>query len=105
MVVVDQFSKMAHFIAFHKCDNVTYIADLFFQEIVRLYRVPRTIVLDRDTKFLSHFWRCLWRLMRTKFLFITTCHHEINGLMEVTTRTLPTLLRGMMSKSLRDWDI
>jgi len=64
-MVVDQFSKMTHFIARHKCDDVTYVADLFFYEIVRLHGVPRTIILDKDIKFLSDFWRCLWRLVGT----------------------------------------
>jgi len=72
VVVVDWFSKMAHFIACHKCDDATYIAGLFFQEMVRLYGIPRIIISDKDSMFLSHFLRSLWSLVGTKLLFSTT---------------------------------
>jgi hypothetical protein len=103
-VVVNHFSKMAHFIPSHKSDNASHVADLFFTEIVRLHGVPNTIVSDMDAKFLSHFWRTLWFKLGTKLLFSTTFHPQTDGQTEVVNRTLPTILRSVLKTNLKLWE-
>jgi hypothetical protein len=103
-VVADHFSKMAHFIPCRKSDNASHVAELFFTEIVHLHGVPNTIILGRDAKFLSHFWRTLWFKLGTKLLFSTTCHPQRDGQTEVINRTLSTMLRAVLKTNFKLWE-
>ena len=102
-VVVYRFSKITHFIPCHKSYDASHV--LFFREVVRLHGMPRTIVLDRDAKFLSYFWKTLWWKLGTKLLFSTTCHPQIEGQTKVVNRTLSTLLRAIIKKNIKTWEV
>jgi len=104
-VVMDQCLKMAHFIPYNKTNDATHVAKLYFKEVMRLYRIPRSIVSGRDTEFLSHFWITLWKKLDTKLKYSTICLPKTDGQTEVTNRTLGTLLRVLTKHQAKAWDL
>ena len=99
-----RFSKMVHCIACSKINYATHIADLFFKKVVCLHGLPKTVVSDRDMKFLNHFWRTLWNKLGTKLLFSTVAHPQTDGKIEVVNRTLTIFLRATIQKNLKNWE-
>ena len=64
-VVIDKFSKSAHFILVKSNYKAVNIADIFLKNIFRLHGIPKAIISDRDTKFTGNFWRSLFSRLET----------------------------------------
>jgi len=59
MVVVDRFSKMAHFIPTKKSAMAQEMRRLFFTHVFKHHGLPKDIVSDQDPKITSKFWQAL----------------------------------------------
>ena len=66
----------------------SHVAGLYFKEIVKLHGIPKTIVFEWDSKFLSHFWRTLWKKLGTTIKFSSSHQPQTDGQIEVTNQSL-----------------
>ena len=74
MVVVDRFTKFVHFVPLRHPFTAATVARAFWDNIVKLYGIPSSIVSDRDKIFTSHLWRELLAGAGTKLLYSTAYH-------------------------------
>ena len=58
-VVIDRLTKVAHFIPMKTTNSASDLVPLYIKEVVRLHGVPKYIVSDCDSKFVSNFWKSL----------------------------------------------
>ena len=54
-VIMDCLAKSAHLLPVKKMSTLEQLAKVYVKDIVRLNGIPKTIILDHDTRFPSHF--------------------------------------------------
>ena len=104
LVIVDRFSKQAHFIPTRNTVTASQTADLFIREIFKHHGLPKSILSDRDTKFTSLFWEELTKALGISLHMGTAYHSSADGQSEVMNRILEDYLRHFVSYTGKDWE-
>jgi len=102
-VVICRLTSMVHLVPIRTTTTASELAQLYIREIVRLHGLAGTIVLDRDSKFTSKFWRETHRLLGTKLLMSTSFHPQTDGASERAIRSVAQILRAMVRPDQQDW--
>lgn len=78
MVVVDYFSKQAHFIAANPLVTAVQCAKMYLSKVFKYHGLPTAIVSDRDARVLSDVWTKLFKIMGTQLRFSCAYHPQID---------------------------
>ena len=73
------------------------MAELFFREIFRLHGLPKTIVSDRDSRFMGVFWQELFRLVGTELAPSTSYHPQTDEQTKIVDKWLEGYLHSYVS--------
>jgi len=103
MVVVDRFSKMAHFIPTKDEATAQEMGRLFFSHIFKHHGVLKEIILDQDPKFTSKFWRALWKRMGLKLKMSTSFRPQTDEQTERVNLVIQQFMRNSVAADQQDW--
>ena len=103
LVVICRLTSMVHLIPMNTTATANDVAWLYLREVVRLHGIPKSIVSDRDARFISKFWQELHRLAGTRLMMSTAYHPQTDGATERAIRHVEHVLRTLVDSDQLNW--
>jgi hypothetical protein len=103
-VIVDRFTKVAHFLPVKTRDPVVSYAKLYIARIQSLHGVPRTIISDHGPQFVAKFWEGLHKSLGTKLIHSSAYHPQTSGQTERVNQILEDMLQACVLAFSEKWD-
>lgn len=103
LVIVDKFSKFAHFIPLKHPFTAFTVALAFMDNIFKLHGLPEAIISDRDRIFTSSLWQELFKMTQTKLKMGIAYHPQTDGQTERVNQCLEGYLRCFVHACPNQW--
>jgi hypothetical protein len=104
LVVVDQLSKVAHFLPVKETITASQLAELYISRIVSLHGIPKEISSDRGGLFTSKFWESFQEAMGTHITWSSAYHPQSQGQVERVNQVLEDMLRACVISFGKKWE-
>ena len=93
LTIVDRATKMVHLAPVKQTITAADTARLYWNTVGKLHGIPRSIVSDRDPRFVSKFWRELWKILGSSLRMSSAYHPQTDGQTEAMNRVVEMVLR------------
>ena len=103
LVVCDRFSKMSHFVATTEKTTAESSAELFRDNVWKLYGLPKSVISDRGPQFAAGLTKELNKMLGIETKLSTTYHPETNRQTERTNQELEQYLRMYVNHRQNNW--
>nr|XP_009603209.1 uncharacterized protein LOC104098239 [Nicotiana tomentosiformis] len=98
MTVIDCLTKYGHFIPLPSTFSTHTVAEAFVVGIIRLHGPPRTIMTDRDPRFLHLFWKEIHHLQGSTLAMSTAYHPQKDGQSEALNKCVEQYMRCFVAE-------
>jgi hypothetical protein len=95
-VIVDRLTKLTHFIPVSTIYRARQYAELHMSHIARYHDVSKTIISDRESIFIAHFWEQLYECLGTHLIWSSAYHPQTNGQMEWVNQIIEDMLHAFV---------
>lgn len=103
LVVVDTFSKYAHFVPIAHPFTALSIAKVYMTNIYKLHGLPKALVSERDRIFTSKLWQTLFTLEGVSLQMSSAYHPQSDGQTERVNQCMETFLRCFVHACPQHW--
>ncbi|GKF50712.1 reverse transcriptase domain-containing protein [Tanacetum coccineum] len=99
----DRLTKSAHFMPMKETDSMENLMRLYLKEVVSRHVMSVSIISYRDSRFTSHLWRSLQKVLGTQLDMSTAYNLQTDDQSERTIQTLEDMLRSCVINFGKGW--
>jgi transposase InsO family protein len=101
---MDRLTKLAHFIPVATIYRARQYEELNMSHIIRYHGIPKTIISDRGSIFVAHFWEQLHECLGTHLIQSSAYHPHTDGQNERVNQIIEDMLRACVLIDGTKWD-
>ena len=102
-VLVDRLSRRVRLVPSRKSDTAEATARNFAENVFPFWGMPKSIVSDRDPKFVADFYQALAKILGTRLRFTSSHNPQADGQSEKMVGVISTMLRIFVNYNQNNW--